>query len=55
VVACPNCAARFASSRDIEREWMEKHMERLHGDSRTRRVGPGRFRRAEWPAVAAGR
>src|SRR5437899_2895903 len=38
VVACPQCAARFASSSDIEREWMQKHMERSHGPGRIARV-----------------
>jgi hypothetical protein len=51
VVACPQCAARFASSQDIEREWMQKHMERSHGPGRIARLGQSRFRRAEQPGA----
>ena len=43
MVACPNCPARFASTREIEREWMEKHLQRSHGDQRITRFGSSRF------------
>ncbi len=40
MVACPKCLARFASSREAEREWFERHLRRSH-DARRRRVDAG--------------
>jgi len=39
MVACQQCAARFAASQEIEREWVAKHMARAHGDNRIARLG----------------
>jgi hypothetical protein len=38
MVACEQCAARFAASKEIEREWMQKHVERAHGEQRISRL-----------------
>lgn len=38
MVACEKCAARFVASKEIEREWMQKHVERAHGEQRILRL-----------------
>jgi hypothetical protein len=38
MVACPHCAARFSASPEIERQWLERHVQRSHGAGRVARV-----------------
>ena len=30
MVACPYCTAKFASMPELERKWIERHIERSH-------------------------
>ncbi len=41
MVACQQCAARFAASPEIEREWIARHTARAHGDGHIARLGEG--------------
>lgn len=42
MVACPQCAARFAAAEEIEKQWYERHIERSHGPQRVVRVSEPR-------------
>ena len=41
MVACPFCAARFAATPEIEKQWYERHLSRAHGEGRVLKVAVG--------------
>lgn len=46
MVACPQCMARFAATREAEQVWYEHHLARLHGPQRRQVVGSRRATQA---------
>ena len=38
MVACPQCTAKFASTAEIEAQWLETHLARFHGRTRATKM-----------------